>query len=96
MKADPRDHFKPLPLEAVTYLTEGRLIDAIKSVRASHGLGLKESKDWVDAHLADDPALRVLIETRQRAARRKFFFWFVVVDVIVFAGLYYYFIHLQK
>jgi hypothetical protein len=90
MRADPADRFKPLPLEAVTYLTEGRLIDAIKAVRASHGVGLKEAKDWVDAHLADDPALRVLIETRQRAARRKFFFWFVVVDVIVFAGIYFF------
>jgi ribosomal protein L7/L12 len=47
MYADPR--FKPLPLEAVTLLNEGRVIEAIKSVREAEQLGLKEAKGRVDA-----------------------------------------------
>jgi hypothetical protein len=94
MRAEPRH--KPIPLEAATLLSEGRVIDAIKVVRTQQGSGLKEAKDAVDAHIAADPALGVFLETRQRAARKKFFFWFFVVDALVFGVLYYHFIYLQK
>ena len=91
MRAEPR--FVALPLEAVTLLSEGRLIDAIKVVRRVEGLGLRDAKERVDAHLAQDPILRVQIETQQRAARRKFFFWFVVVDVAITVGIIYWFFY---
>ena len=52
MRAEPYGRFKPLPVEAATLLEEGRIIDAVKSVRASHNLGLREAKDWVDAYIA--------------------------------------------
>ena len=89
MRAERR--FKPLPLEAVTLLTEGRVVEAIKSVRQAEGLGLRDAKNRIDAHLAQDPMLRVQIETLQRDARRKFFFWFVVVDLFIAAGFIYWF-----
>jgi hypothetical protein len=85
MRAEPR--FKPLPPEPATLLTEGRLIDAIKSLRASHGLGLKQAKDWVDWHIAQDPMLRVQLETRQREARRRFFLWFLLIDAVIVAAV---------
>ncbi len=91
MRAEPR--WKPLPLEAVALLGEGRLIDAIKAVRKTEGLGLREAKARVDAHLAQDPILRVQIETQQRAARRRFFFWFLIVDLITIAGIVYWFFY---
>jgi len=91
MKADPR--FKPLPPEPATLLTEGKLIDAIKVLRRSHNLGLKQAKDWVDWHIAQDPILQVQLETQQRAGRRKLFLWFLLVDVIITAGLIYYFFY---
>lgn len=91
MKADPRHG--PLPLEAVTLLTEGKVIEAIKSVRAAEGLGLKEAKDRIDAHIAQDPILRVQIGAQQRASRRKFFFWFLIVDLAIAAGLIYWFFY---
>jgi hypothetical protein len=47
-----------LPPEAVSALERGEMIEAIKIVRQVTGLGLKESKDAVDAHLAANPALR--------------------------------------
>lgn len=39
-------------------LEAGRIIDAIKLVRQETGLGLKDAKDLVDAHLAANPNLR--------------------------------------
>jgi hypothetical protein len=91
MRAEPR--YKPLPLEAATLLSEGRLIEAIKVVRKAEGLGLREAKGRIDAHIAQDPILGVQIETQQRASRRKFFFWFVVVDLAITAGLIYWFFY---
>lgn len=42
----------PLPAEAASALARGQKIEAIKIVREHTGLGLKESKDLVDAHEA--------------------------------------------
>ena len=87
MRAEPR--FRSLPVEAVTLLGEGKVIEAIKVVRKAEGLGLRDAKDRVDAHIAQDPLLRVQIETQQRATRRKFFLWFVLVDIVITAGIIY-------
>jgi hypothetical protein len=91
MRAEPR--FKPLPLEAAALLGEGRLIEAIKVVRSTEGLGLREAKNRVNAHIAQDPILGVQLETQQRARRRKFFFWFLLVDLAITAGLIYWFFY---
>ena len=91
MRAEPR--FKPLPLEAATLLSEGRVADAIKAVREAQGVGRREARRRVDAHLAQEPLLRVQLETLQRAARRRFFFWFVLVDLVITAGVIYWFIY---
>ena len=91
MRAEPR--FKPLPLEAATLLSEGRVIEAIKVVRKAEGLGLREAKQRVDAYIAQEPILQVQLETQQRAARRKFFFWFVVVDIAITAAIIYWFFY---
>lgn len=87
MYADPK--YRELPVEAVTLLNEGRVIEAIKSVRQSEGLGLKEAKGRVDAYLSREPLLRAQLELKQRAVRRKFFFWFLVVDVLIAAAAIY-------
>ena len=87
MYADPK--FRPLPLEAITLLNEGHLIQAIKVVRQTEALGLKDAKDRVDAYLSREPLLRAQLEARQRVTRRKFFLWFVVVDVIIVAAVIY-------
>jgi hypothetical protein len=87
MYADSK--FRPIPLEAVTLLNEGHMVQAIKVIRQVEGLGLKDAKDRVDAYLSREPLLRAQLELQQRAARRRFFFWFVVVDVIIAAGVIY-------
>jgi hypothetical protein len=91
MRAEPR--FKPLPLEAATLLSEGKVIEAIKVVRNAEALSLREAKRRIDAHLAQDPILQVQLETQRRAARRKFFFWFLLVDLGVTAGIIYWFFY---
>ncbi len=89
MRAEP--HFKPLPLEAATLLAEGRLPEAIRSVRESEGLGHRAARKRVDAHLAREPLLRVQLESQRRAARVRFFLWFLLVDVVITAAVIYWF-----
>jgi hypothetical protein len=96
MKAEPYGRFKPLPAEAETLLEEGRIIEAVKSLRASHNLGLRDAKDWIDAHIASEPLLRVKLETRQKASRRKRFYIFLVIDAFIAAGLIYYFVYMPR
>jgi hypothetical protein len=91
MRAEPR--FKPLPLEAATLLAEGKVAEAIKVVRKAEGLGRSDARDRVDAHIAQEPILRVQIETQQRATRRKFFLWFLLADLVITAGIIYWFFY---
>ena len=87
MYADPR--FQPLPVEVVTLLQEGRLVEAIKAVRQAEGLGLREAKARVDAYLAREPLLKAQLELQKRSAGRRFFLWFLVIDLLVVAGVIY-------
>ena len=96
MKAEPYGRFKPLPAEAQALLTEGRIIDAVKSVRASHNLDLRGAKDWVDAHIASAPLLRAQLEAQQRAGRRKLFLAILIIDAAIAAGVIYYFWYLPR
>jgi hypothetical protein len=90
MRADPRH--KPLPLEAATLLTEGRVAEAVKSVRQAEGIGRRAARQRVDAHIASEPMLRVQLEMQQHAARRKFFLWFVLIDLVIVAAVISWFI----
>jgi hypothetical protein len=91
VRAEPRH--RPLPLEAVTLLGEGRTAEAIKVVRNTEGVGQREARERVEAYIRQEPILRVQIETQQRATRRKIFLWFVVVDIAITAGLIYWFFY---
>lgn len=87
MYADPK--YRELSIEAVTLLNEGRMADAIKSLRQSEGLGLREARARVNAYLSREPMLRAQLELRQRAARRRFFLWFLLVDLVIAAAVIY-------
>jgi hypothetical protein len=91
MRADPK--FRPLSLEAVTLLQEGRLIDAVKVVRQSEQLGLRDAKARIDAYLAHEPLLRAQLDAQRREARRKFFIWFVAVDLVITAAIIYWLVN---
>ncbi|MGE0865226.1 MAG: ribosomal protein L7/L12 [Vicinamibacterales bacterium] len=44
-----------IPLQAISALHQGSLIDAIKRTREATGLGLKDAKEAVEAYLAAHP-----------------------------------------
>jgi len=94
MRADPR--FKPLPAEPVMLLEEGRVHAAVRALRRSHGLELRQAQDWVDSHIDDNPMLRIQLETQQRAARRRFFFWFLLVDAVATAAIICYLLYFNN
>jgi hypothetical protein len=96
VRAEPYGRFKPLPTEAQTLLGEGRIIEAVRSVRASHNMAVRDAKDWVDAHIASEPLLRVQLETRRKAVRRKWFAVLLGFDALVAAALIWYFFYLPR
>lgn len=64
-----------IPAEAVAVLETGNKIEAIKIVRQTHGLGLKEAKDVVDEYLRSRPdlaarAAQVRTESNKKALVR--------------------------
>jgi len=74
MTNTPEPH-DALPLEAVAALWRGRVIDAIKLVRQERNLGLKEAKDWVDAYVRSQPALKTKMEQVQTETRQALLRW---------------------
>lgn len=46
----------PLPANVLDALQRGNAVEAIKLLRESSGLGLKEAKDAIDEHLRGSPA----------------------------------------
>ena len=52
------DHLPPLPQNVLDPIDRRNLIEAIKLLRAQTGLGLKEAKDLIDAHMDADVAAR--------------------------------------
>ena len=48
---------QPIPRRAIVALENGRLVEAVKHVRDATGAGLKDAKEHLERHLADNPAL---------------------------------------
>jgi hypothetical protein len=94
MRADPR--FKPLPPEPVALLEEGHVQAAVRALRRSHGVDLRQAQNWIDSYIDDNPMLRIQLETGQRAARRRFFFWFLLVDAMVTAAIICYVLYFKN
>lgn len=76
-----------LTSEAVEALARGQVIEAIKIVRQSTGLGLKESKDAVDAHLAAHPELREQIQGQSAEGGRRVLLALALLAVVGLAVL---------
>jgi hypothetical protein len=86
-----QERFKPLPADSAALLGEGKIIEAVKVLRASRDISLLEAKNWVDWHIEQDPALRARLDAQQRDSRRKLFVWFLCVDAVIVAGVICYF-----
>ncbi|SFN37453.1 hypothetical protein [Dokdonella immobilis] len=61
-----------IPLAAILALQKGRLIDAIKHIREASGLGLKESKERVDAWLERNPQALARFKAEASAEMKRF------------------------
>lgn len=75
-----------IPSNAIAALEQGNKIEAIKIVRLSKGLGLKESKDLVEEYLRANPGLEQRFKTKQSENNRsgKFLFILIVIGVIAY------------
>jgi len=79
-----------LPEEALAALESGKKIEAIKSVRMSFNVGLKEAKEIVEAYIEADPEFKQRISVANNHAAQSAFSGLLVIAVIVL--LIYYFI----
>lgn len=76
MSNEPRE----LPRAAIKALEKGNIIDAIKAVRTERKLGLKESKELVEAYIDRHPE----IQSKLKISKSSGFGCFVVLLVIAF------------
>ena len=65
-------HGGDIPLAAILSLQKGRLIDAVKHIRETSGLGLKESKERVDAWLERNPQALARFKAEASAEMKRF------------------------
>lgn len=78
------------PPAAVAALEQGNTIEAIKIIRLDRGLGLKESKDLVDAYLKSRPDLQRRLQAAQAEAKQGCVRWSIIGLVLLAAALYYF------
>jgi hypothetical protein len=88
---DETEADRPLPAAAAAALSLGRMVDAIKHVRAAEGLGLMEAKLRVEAHVRQSPALKAQLEERQARMKRRVIRWAIVIDAIIIAAVLWWF-----
>jgi ribosomal protein L7/L12 len=78
-------HRSPLSTAALVALQRGNKIEAIKLLRHEQGLGLKDAKDLLEAHLAADPALASAFASAQAQASSRFLRWVVLIGAAAIA-----------
>jgi hypothetical protein len=76
-----------LRAEAIKALEAGRMIEAVKIVRQETSLGLKESKDLVDAYLAANPHTRPV--TKPLSAGQKTLGFLIVAGIVLALGFHF-------
>ena len=79
---------EPLPMAAVTALYNGSKIKAIRLVRETKGIGLKDAKEIVEQYLSDQPAVRNRLQSIQAEAGRRLLIWLIVIAMLVIGGYY--------
>ncbi|MCB1931651.1 MAG: ribosomal protein L7/L12 [Candidatus Accumulibacter sp.] len=78
-----------LPSEAIAALTRGSKIDAIKSVRAAHALGLKEAKEIVERFIEMNPRLKTQMAVANWENARNAFRWLLLVAAVGLLACYF-------
>ena len=72
---------KEIPAEAVAALARGSKIEAIKFVRESRAIGLKEAKEVVEDYIASHPAVKSRMAQANAQSAKGALRWIVLVAV---------------
>jgi Ribosomal protein L7/L12 C-terminal domain len=75
-----------LDADIIEMVKNGRKIDAIKLIRERRNLGLKESKDLVDAYFKQHPELKVIEAERSNGVILVLIFFALVAAVLYKMG----------
>jgi ribosomal protein L7/L12 len=77
---------QPLPTDVVAAIQQGNKIEAIKRLRATRGIDLKDAKDLVDAYVRADPLLARKYQSQ--AANARPLLWLIIAAALVFGWLW--------
>jgi len=83
------DEKEKLLAEALAALESGKKIEAIKSVRISFNIGLKEAKEMVEEYIETDPELKQRISTANNKAAQSAFSGLLLIAVFVLVVYYF-------
>lgn len=78
-----------LPLEAIAALKRGSKIEAIKQVRLSRGIGLKEAKEVVEQHIDADPILHQQLASANSQSAGSLVRWIVLLGGVAAIAWYF-------
>jgi ribosomal protein L7/L12 len=78
-----------LPASVVEALSQGQKIEAIKLLRTANGMGLKESKDAVEAFIKTRPDLALKFEAMQKEATSAFSRWLFILGLLAVAAYWF-------
>ena len=85
MQATDRRADEALPAESVAALERGSKIEAIKILREARGIGLKESKEAVEAYLASHPDVLAKLKASQMTPQQLVrLAWLVIAAIAVY------------
>ena len=76
-----------LPGAAIAALHQGRKIEAIKVVRETTGLGLKDAKNLVESYISSRPDLQMNFAAAQSQSMRIFLLVLALIVALVAAGI---------
>lgn len=79
-----------IPDSAIAALRQGKKIEAIKRTREATAMGLKDSKEAVEAHLAADRGLREAFESAHPPMSGSAGSLFVVIALIAAAAWWFF------
>jgi hypothetical protein len=78
-----------IPPQAVAALNAGRRIDAIRIVRETQEIGLKEAGELVDSYVALHPEVQWQVDQQRSRASRRWIAWLALLGLAAWAAVQY-------
>lgn len=78
-----------IPPQAVAALNAGRRIDAIRIVRETQEIGLKEARELVDSYVALHPEVQWRVDQQRSRASRRWIAWLALLGLAAWAAVQY-------